>query len=109
MDPQNDLLKSGLRDWAEDQGAQEIVRIPPGLLRLKARLAREDAHQAKVKSLQRWALSLVALVALASIAWLHPRGVQDLQLLTIGGMSNLLPLLMAPAIFTASVVLLLED
>lgn len=109
MDPPDDLLKASLRNWAEEQGAREIVRIPPGLLRLKARLAREDARQAKVRSIQRWTLSLVALVALASIVWLHPKGEAGFQLLSFAGLLSLLPLLMAPAIFTASVVWLLED
>ena len=109
MDPKNDPLKSALRDWAEEQGAREIVRIPPGLMRLKACLAREDARLAKVKYLQRWTLSLVAVVALASIVWLQPQGALGFQLPTFGGLSSLLPLLMAPAVFTASVVWLLED
>ncbi len=109
MDQKNDPLKSALLGWAEEQGAREIVRIPPGLIRLKARLAREDARQAKVRTLQRWTLALVALVALASIIWLHPKGTPGLQLLTFSGLMSLLPLLIAPAIFTASVVWLFED
>lgn len=108
-DLNSDPLKSALRDWAEEQGSGEIVRIPPGLIRLKARLARKDALQAKVKSIQRWTLALVALAAFASILLLHPKGGPGLQLLTFAGLSTLIPLLIAPAIFTASVAWLLED
>ena len=101
-----DSLPGAFREWAGHEGSQEIVRISPGLIRLKARLAREEARQTKVRSVQRWTLSLVALADLASILWLRPMGGPDLHFLTLGG---LLPLLLAPVLFTTTVVWLLED
>jgi len=107
-DPRIDPLPSALREWADEQATREIVRIPPGLIRLKARLSREEARTAKVRSLQRWVLSLVALASLAATLLIFPRGTPGLQSITISGLGTQLGLLLAPLLFTASVAGFLE-
>ena len=106
---QVDPLQSALCDWAEEAGAREIVRLSPALLRLKSRLAREEARRAKVKCLQRGTLFLVSFLGLGSALWFYLNGSLELKSLTLGGLSSLFPLLMAPLIFTVSVVGLMED
>jgi hypothetical protein len=67
----DDELSRVLAGWAAEE-AKRPVRITPGMLRLKADLARSDRARANAGRVERWAFSLSGLLLL--LASLGPLG-----------------------------------
>ena len=102
---QDDLLAKALKDWGEAETQGAPVRATAPMLRLKARLAREEARTRRAGRVERGILGLVAAGLLAALAGPgHPQWAGLLQnpaaLLPMAGALALLGLSLAGVLET---------